>query len=171
MKKIMAISLGVGKAASWVSIAALIVMIFVTLADIFMSNLFSKPITGAIEIVRMMMVCMSPAFITALFQERHVQVGLFIDNLSRKAQLAFDTFGYVLTAILCAIMCYQGLMDMSTKMAQNQSYTMLKIPTWPFYALFAVSMGLLAIGIIVKLISHFHDKERYVAVRENGGEA
>jgi TRAP-type C4-dicarboxylate transport system permease small subunit len=170
MKKIMNISIGVGKVAAWVSIAALIVMIIVTLADVFMRLLFTSPITGAIEIVRMMMVCMSPAFITALFQERHVKVGLFVDNLSRRAQLAFDTFGYGLTVILCAIMCYQGFMDMMTKMAQNQSYTMLKIPTWPFYAIFAGAMGLMTIGVIVKLISHFHDKEKYATI-ETGGEA
>lgn len=161
MKKIMHVSVILGKVINWVSILALIVMIGVTIVDVFLRVAFKSPITGAVEIVRMMMVCMSPAFISALFQGRHVSVGLFIDNLERRWQLAFDTFGYGLSALLCGIMCYQGFIDMLKKLAQNQTYTMLKILTWPFYLIFAVSMGLLAIAIIIELISHFWDKEKY----------
>ena len=166
MKKLLDIGKGVGKVASWISVAALLVMVGVTIVDVFMRVIFTSPITGSVEIVRMMMVCMSPAFISALFLNRHVSVGLFIDNLGRTAQLIFDTFGYVLSTIVCAIMCYQGFIEVFKKMAQKQTYTMLNIPTWPFYLLFAVSMGLLAIAIIIQLASHFQDKEKYVVKGE-----
>jgi len=161
MKKVMHVSMIVGKVINWLSILALLVMIVVTIVDVFLRVAFKSPITGSVEIARMMMVCMSPSFISALFQGRHVSVGLFIDNLSRKWQLAFDTFGYGLAAVLCGIMCYQGYIDMSKKLAQHQTYTMLKIPTWPFYLIFAVSMGLLAIAIVIELINHFWDKGKY----------
>jgi TRAP-type C4-dicarboxylate transport system permease small subunit len=161
MKKVMQISVIFGKVVCWLSILALIVMIIVTIADVFLRFAFKNPITGSVEIVRMMMICMSPAFIYALFQGRHVNVGLFVDRLGRKGQLAFDTFGYGLSAVLCGLMCYQGFVDMLKKLAQNQTYTMLKIPTWPFYLIFAVSLGLLAIAIVIQLLSNFHDKEKY----------
>jgi TRAP-type C4-dicarboxylate transport system permease small subunit len=162
MKKIMHISTIVGKIINWLSILALLVMIVVTIVDVFLRVAFKSPITGSVEIVRMMMVCMAPSFISALFQGRHVSVGLFVDNLGRKWQLAFDTFGYGLSAVLCGIMCYQGYIDMLKKLAQNQTYTMLKIPTWPFYLIFSVSMGLLAIAIVIELINHFWDKKKYM---------
>ncbi|MGI6326659.1 MAG: TRAP transporter small permease [Saccharofermentanales bacterium] len=166
MEKVLHISKKVGQVIIWISILALVVMIVVTIADIFMREVFRNPITGSVEIVRMMMICMSPAFISALFLDRHVSVGLFIDRLGRKGQLAFDVFGYGLSAILCAVLAGQGIVDTLKRMAQRQTYTILKIPTWPFYLLFAVSMGLMGIAIVIQLVANFKDKSRYLPQSE-----
>ena len=34
---------------------------------------------------------------------------------------------------------------------------MLRLPTWPFYAIFAVAMGILALGILVRLVDMYFD--------------
>lgn len=159
MRKVIKAVSVIGDALTLVAIAALIVMICVTVADIFLKNLFKAPIPGAVEITRMMMVCITPSFVSALFAGRHVNVGLFVDKLGRKGQLAFDTFGYLMTAAICGIICYQGFIDMSKKIAQSQVYTILKWPTWPFYAIFAVSMGFFGLAIIIKLIDNFISKD------------
>ncbi len=70
MEKVLHISKKVGNVIIWISILALVVMIVITIADIFMREVFRNPITGSVEIVRMMMICMSPAFISALFLNR-----------------------------------------------------------------------------------------------------
>ena len=170
MKKLMKACSAFSKVLAVVAIIALLVMIGVTLADVFLREFFAAPITGSVEITRMMMVCMSPAFVAALFENRHVSVGLFVDKLGRKGQLAFDTVGYLVTAVLCGLMCYQGFVETGKQFTRHQVYSMLKIPTWPFYALFAVAMGFLAIGIIIKLISHYVDKDLYAkkVVEEEG---
>ena len=115
---------------------------------------------------------MSPAFVGALLEHRHVSVGLVVDRFGRKGQMAFDTFGYLLSFGLCAIFCYQGFVELFKKMAQKQVYTMLKIPTWPFYLIFAVSMGVFAIVVLVQLIYNYWDKSVYAtpAAKENGGD-
>ncbi len=151
-----------GKILNAVSIVALLVMVCITVADIFLKNLFKAPITGSIEITRMMMICMTPTFTYALIERRHVSVGMFIDKLGRTGQLVFDTFGYLISAGICGIMCYQGIIDMGKKMAQHQVYTMLKIPTWPFYLIFSVSMGFFAIAILIFLANQFYDKNSHV---------
>ena len=170
MKKLMKACSAFSKVLAVIAIIALLVMIGVTLADVFLREFFAAPITGSVEITRMMMVCMSPAFVAALFENRHVSVGLFVDKLGRKGQLAFDTVGYLVTAVLCGLMCYQGFVEMGKQFTRHQVYSMLKIPTWPFYALFAVSMGFFAIGIVIKLISHYVDKDLYAkkVVEEEG---
>lgn len=166
MKKMMKACNVFGNVLCVIAIVALLVMVGVTIADVVLRELFSSPITGAVEITRMMMVCMSPAFVAALFENRHVSVGLFVDKLSRKGQLAFDTFGYLLTTVLAGLMCYQGFVEMMKQYTRNQVYSMLKIPNWPFYMIFAVSMGFFAIGVIIKLVSHFADKTKYAPVAE-----
>jgi len=172
MKKVMGFFNGVAKVLNTIAIIALLVMICITLADVFMRLFFTAPITGAVEITRMMMVTMSPAFVGALMERRHVSVGLMVDRFGRKGQLAFDTIGYVLSCGLCVVFCYQGFVELFKKMAQKQVYTMLKIPTWPFYLIFAVSMGIFAIVVLVQLIYNYWDKDLYVkpAAKENGGD-
>ena len=172
MKKVMRFFNGVAKVMNVIAIIALLIMICVTLADVFMRLFFTAPITGAVEITRMMMVTMSPAFVGALLEHRHVSVGLIVDRFGRKGQLIFDTVGYLLTFGLCSIYCYQGFVEMFKKMSQKQVYTMLKIPTWPFYLIFSVSMGVFAIVVLVQLIYNYWDKDVYAkpAAKENGGD-
>ena len=173
MKKLMKGCSVFGNVLSVIAIVALLVMVGVTIADVVLRELFSSPITGAVEITRMMMVCMSPAFVAALFANRHVNVGLFVDKLGRKGQLAFDTVGYVLTFVVSGLMCYQGFVEMLKQFTRKQVYSMLKIPNWPFYLIFAVAMGFFAIGVIIKLVSHYMDKDLYVKkeMKEEEGQA
>ena len=144
-----------GKTLNWVSIAALLVMVCITIIDVFLKQAFTAPVVGAVEITRMMMVCMTPSFVYALVENRHVKVGLFIDKLGKKGQLCFDAFGYLFSSLLCVLMCYQGFIEVGKKMAQNQVYTMLKIPTWPFFMIFAIAMGFFAFAIIVYLVEKY----------------
>ena len=162
MKKVMRVTDLVSKAFSVFSIIALLVMLFITLIDVLLRSLFNSPVTGTVEIARMMMVCMAPAFIYTLVQGRHVRVGLFIDRLGRKAQLVFDTFGHLAAAGLCGAISYRGFVFMFQRMEQGQVYSMLRIPTWPFYLLFSASMGAFAIAAIICLVDIYLDKDRYV---------
>lgn len=168
MKTVMRICNAVAKVLNVIAIIALLVMICITLADVFMRLFFTAPITGAVEITRMMMVTMSPAFVGALLERRHVSVGLMVDRFGRKGQLVFDTIGYILSFGLCAVFCYQGFVELFKKMAQKQVYTMLKIPTWPFYLIFAVSMGIFAIVVLVQLIYNYWDKDLYTQPASSG---
>lgn len=150
-----------GNVLNVISMLALLVMVCITIADIFLRQFFKAPIVGAVEITRMMMVCMTPSFVSALMNNRHVNVGLIVDRLPRKGQLAFDTVCYLASAGIAGIMCYRGFIDMRIKMAQRQVYTMLKIPSWPFYLIFAIAMGFFAIAIVFRLIEKYWDKDAY----------
>ena len=130
----------IGTALSVISIAALLVMVCLTIADVFLRTFFKAPITGTVEIARMMMVTMTPCFVAVLMRNQHVDVGLVVDKFKPAVQLGFAIFGHVLSAIVCGLMSYQGFMDMTKKMSQHQVYTMLKLPTWPFYMIFAIAM-------------------------------
>ncbi len=171
MKKVMKVFQVFGSVLNIIAVAALLVMICITIADVFLRELFKAPVVGAIEITRMMMVCMTPAFVSALMNNRHVSVGLLVDRFSRPVQLVFDTIGYGATAIISALMCYQGIIDMNKKILQKQVYTMLKIPTWPFYLIFAISMGFFAIAIIVRLIDKYCDKSESQPVTDQAAAA
>ena len=151
----------IGRVLEYLSVIALLVMLFVTFIDVIFRNFFNSPIPGAVEIARMMMICMSPAFIPALVQKRHIMVGVFIDRLGRKGQMVFDTLGYLLSAIICALISYQGFVEFIKKLTRGDVYTILRIPVWPFMLLFAVAMGIFAISIVIYLIDIYLDKDHY----------
>lgn len=166
MKKLEKVFDGIGIALNVVSIVALLVMVIVTLLNVFLKNVFLAPIRGSTEITRIMMVCMSPSFVAVLMHNRHVNVGLFVDRLGRKGQIGFDIFGYILSAVLCALISWQGFVMTGTRMAESQIYTSIKFPTWPVWLVFSISMGVFAIAIIAKLIINIADKDRYCDSKE-----
>ena len=164
MKKVMKVVTIVGNILAGFSMLALLILLAITIADVVMRYFFRSPITGTVEIARMMMVCMVPAFVVALIEKRHIAVGFIVDMFGRKVQLAFDTVGYLLGAILMGLMSYQGFIDTYRRLSGRHVYTMLRIPTWPFYMLFTVSVGVLAIVIIICLVDNFLNKDLYVKV-------
>ena len=171
MKKVMYVTELVSRWFCIFSVAALLVMLFITIADVFLRTVFNSPLVGSVEISRMMLICMSPAFVYALIQKRHIQVPILVDQFGRKVQLAFDTFGYLATASLCGLMSYRGILLTFTRREQGHVYSMLRIPTWPFILLFAVAMGVFTLVIVICLIDNFADKDRYVKKprAESGG--
>jgi len=152
----------VAKGVCVFSILALIVMLVITLLDIILRFFFNAPFVGTIEIARMMLVCMAPAFVYALMQKRHIQVPVFVDMLGRKGQLVFDIVGDLLTAGVCAIMSYQGIISTLHRMDLRQVYSALRVPTWPFTLLFAISMGIFSIVVLMCLVDTILDKDKYV---------
>jgi len=152
----------VSKALCIFSVIALLVMLFVTMTDVIMRFFFNSPMIGSIEIARMMLVCMSPAFVYALLRGQHVRVPVFIDMLGPIGQKFFDIVGYLASAALCGLMFLQGIDLTFARIAQRHVYSMLRIPTWPFHLLFAISMGLFALVILICLVDILLDKNRYI---------
>ena len=170
MKKVMKVTTIVSKGLCIFAVIALLVMLLVTMADVIMRFFFNAPIVGSIEIARMMLVCMAPAFMYTLIRGQHVRVPVFIDMLPSIGQKCFDVVGYLASAALCSLMFYQGILLTFARMEQRQVYSMLRIPTWPFHLLFAISMGLFALAILICLADILLDKDRYVKKPKTEGE-
>jgi len=162
MKIVTKIVVFIARVFAGVSMLALLVMLLITLADVTMRSFFNSPIVGTVEIARMMMICMVPGFVLALFEKRHLAVEFIVEKFGRVGQLIFDVFGYLISAGICGLMCYQGFMDMLRVINQNRLYSQLYFPTWPFYCTYAVSMGFFALAILITLINNFLDKDLYV---------
>ena len=157
-KKVMTI---IAEVLNVIAIISLIFMMCMVISDIVMRNVFSKPIVGATEMVQMSMVCLVPAFVSALIGGQHVSVGIFVDNMSRKAQLLFDTIGHLLGAGVCGLIAYQTFKNMQFAIKFNESYSMLKLPKWPLLLLFSITFAVMVPAILAVFISKFVDKDAY----------
>lgn len=146
------------------SMIAIVVMLILVVGDVFLRFFFRAPIVGATELVRIMMICLSPSFASAVIEDRHLKVGLIVDRFKRKGQLAIDTVVHTISAVICALIAYRALDYVVVQIGRQfpEAFDkILRFPRWPFMLLFGVSLALTGIAMIVTLVFKFIDKSAY----------
>ncbi len=110
---------------------ALIIMMMVTLADVFLRYLFNSPIRGAYELVELMLVVfVFHGMSTAFLQRRNIVIDLIDTVAPRFLVVALTRLSDVLTVVVIAMFAYA----MITPAMQSYSYGEIKmdlhIPIW-----------------------------------------
>jgi TRAP-type C4-dicarboxylate transport system permease small subunit len=136
---------------SRVSSVILFLMMALTVADVFLRKVFSKPILGSVEVTEFMMVTV--VFFSLAQTEvlnRHVKVDLVMSRLSKRTQGLIDMITRLVCFLLfCGItwstLIYSGRMRASGEVSQD-----LWIPVYPFVYIVAVGCALLTLILLVK---------------------
>lgn len=142
---------------------ALIVMMAVTLADVFMRYVFNSPIRGAYELVEaMLVVFVFHGMSTALLQRRNIVIDLIDSFAHRYLVVALIRISDLLTVAVIVMFAYA----MITPAMQSYSYGEVKmdlqIPIWWEWAVALVGIAgaiLCAIGaLLVPAAPSKHDE-------------
>ena len=153
-----------------ISIVAVLAMLVLVVADVVMRYIFSAPIIGATEIVRMLMICITPSFVCAVIEDKHIKVGLIMDRLGRKAQIVADVLSLLATAAICALIAWQAWVYMEYAIKFKEYYTLLKIPKWPFELIFCIAMAFTTLAVLFYLVIRVVKPEYYQPKKpEEGG--
>lgn len=171
MKTAMKVAKIISDILNIISILAVLAMLVLVVADVLLRALFDSPIIGATEIVRMLMICIAPSFVCAVIEDKHIKVGLIMDNLGRKAQIVVDIITLLLTSGICALMSWQAWVYTKYAIKYNEYYSLLKIPKWPFELIFCIALGVTALAILYYLVIRIVKPEVYApkAPEEGGG--
>lgn len=140
-----------------ISIAAVLAMLVLVVADVVLRAVIQKPIIGATEIVRMMMICITPSFVCAVIEDQHIKVGLIMDKLGRKGQMVVDIITLLLTAGICALISWQAFVYTEYAIRFKEYYSLLKIPKWPFELIFGIAMAATALSVLWYLVVKLKD--------------
>jgi TRAP-type C4-dicarboxylate transport system permease small subunit len=133
--------------------AALVLMMVLSCADIFMRYLFSKPITGTYDIVGL-----SGAVLAAfslpytMLKKGHVAVEILIQSLSRGKQLAIETFSHVLGISLFLVLVWQAILLSKDMKAAGEVTPTLLLPFYPIVYCMALCFFFLSLAILVNLL-------------------
>ena len=144
-----------------ISIAAILCMLALVISDILMRTILNMPLLGSTEMVRMMMICITPSFAATVLADRHVKVGILVDRFSRRGQLIADTIIVTAMVIISALISWQAYEAMKYALKYNEYYTILLVPKWPFELIFCVAMAAVAFCMIIYIIERFQDKDSY----------
>jgi len=140
-------------AAGMASTVLLVVMMMLTVADVFLRYLFDQPIKGSIELTEYLMVCVGTLGLAwCALQGAHIKVDLIVSKFSQRAQKYIDSFNYILLIGASGIIAWQTFMRAITVQRLGVASAMLEIPQYPFVLVVTVSYFLLFLTSIMLLI-------------------
>jgi TRAP-type C4-dicarboxylate transport system permease small subunit len=143
--------------------AALIIMMLVTLADVFLRYVFNSPIRGAYELVEaMLVVFVFHGMSTAFLQRRNIVIDL-IDTLAPRALvIALTRLSDLLTVAVIVLFAYAMITPALQSYAYGDVKMDLQIPIWWEWAVALIGMAgaiLCALGaLLLPAAPHKHDE-------------
>jgi len=143
------------KVMVYVASFALFGMMILTVADVIGRYFFSKPISGAWELVGIMLV---PAGIWGMaycqIKKGHIRVDFLLQRFSKKVQVILTILANLLGLAAFSVLCWRSILlaqyYLSSKTG-NATDT-LHIPLFPFVLVLAIGVGMVALVLLFDLI-------------------
>jgi TRAP-type C4-dicarboxylate transport system permease small subunit len=136
-----------------VASAALVLMMVLSCADIFMRYLFNSPITGTYDIVGLSGAVLAAfAMPYTMLKKGHVAVELLVQSLSRGKQLVIETFSHLLGISLFLVLVWQALLLSRDMKAAGEVTPTLLLPFYPIVYCMALCFFCLSLAILVNLL-------------------
>lgn len=140
------------KFGGWV----LAVMMLLTVGDVFLRNVFNKPILGAFEITECMMsVMVASGLAYVSVAKSQIRVEVLFGRLPQGVQRILTVITDFLCLGFCALLSWRALVYLKAEYESDTRLGALLIPTPPFIAIVALGWLLLAAVLLrdfVKLI-------------------
>ncbi len=137
---------GFAHALAFVAGVSVLLMMLQTVADVFMSNVFGRPIAGNLEVIsiyHMVLVVFLPLALVELRHE-HISADLLVRLLPRGLQRAIYAAGSLVSAAFFAILTYQTWLDAVAAWRIDEIMMgAVYVTVWP--AKFALPLGFAAI--------------------------
>jgi len=133
--------------------AALVLMMVLSCADIFMRYIFNRPITGTYDVVGLSgAVLVSFALPYTMLKKGHVAVELLVQSLSRGKQLVVETFSHLLGISLFLVLVWQAILLSRDMKAAGEVTPTVHLPFYPIVYCMALCFFALSLAILVNLL-------------------
>jgi len=134
------------------TIFVILAMMVLTVSDVTMRYLFSRPITGTTEITEYMMICILLAMAWGAVQEKHITVSAVMDRMPKKVQAITDIITFLISLGVFALVTWQSYVAALFALEFNVSSALLGLPDAPFYIVLMAGFGILCLSIIPVLV-------------------
>jgi TRAP-type transport system small permease protein len=139
--------------ANSIGMAVLVLMMLLTVADVFLRFAFNKPILGTVELCEYMMVAVVYlALPLCAVRERNVRVEILAIRLPPKLLALVDVVTCFLSLGILALITWQGFLEFNDMLEVRRASNMLSVPAYPFHLILAISCLILCGVLLIKLI-------------------
>jgi len=138
---------------SYVSMGAAAAMMLMVTADVFMRRFFNAPISGAYEIVRILLIIVVFCAVAYVISVKgHVIVDSVTRLYPRKLKLAVTGIAQILSMAVLGLLCWQTTVYGMAMMRVGENMILLKIPVAPFVFIVAFGCALFLLVILVQFV-------------------
>lgn len=139
---------------NYIGTGVLGLMMLLIVVDVLGRYLFNHPVKGSIELVEYLMVIVgSLGLAWCTLMGAHAKIDIVVMGFPKKVQLIIDIITHVLCLVIYVMLVWQGFLE-----ARDMAFlyedvsTVLEIPVYPFYFLFAFGFLMLCLATIVRLV-------------------
>jgi len=132
----------------WIGVIGMLVMMFITCIDVFLTKFFALPLQGGIDVVQFsQVIAIAFALATTLILGRHIQVDIFISSLPRRTQGVIDSLATLFGFAFFIIVVWQlyGL-GHSFQTSGERSMSQLRFALFPFP--YIIALGSIPVCLI-----------------------
>jgi len=152
----------IGTKLNNVGMSILVAMMLLTVVDVFLRYLFSRPIRGAYELTEfMMLIVVFFGLAYTASKKRHIVVDVLVSRFSQQTQVVIDSITYFLSLGICSLIAWQSAVEAKTLWLTGQTSGSLYIPVHPFIWLVAVGCALLSLVLLVNLLDSLAQAVRH----------
>jgi TRAP-type C4-dicarboxylate transport system permease small subunit len=131
----------------------LALMMFITAADVFLRYVFNRSIAGAVELNEVLLILVVFFSVAqAAVRKDHVRVELLVSKLPVTLQPILNVVSDTVVFCLAFLIAWQAALFALDKWEKGLTTAVLAIPIYPFIVLFALSIVLFCLIILLDLI-------------------
>ena len=157
MKALMKVLKWIIEVFNIVSIAALVAMMLLVVANVIMRYIFKNPIPGTYEMTQMLLICLSPCIAVNIMAKQCVWVDVVTARFGRTGQMIIDIITLPTSVVMLGLISWQSYLMIGSSIKKN-TYSQImtfKLYEWPFRLVFALAMTMACIAALVFMIERF----------------
>lgn len=140
-RRLLAVADRVQRAQLWLAVAALIVLMMVTVLDVFLRYVFNRPIRGSYDMVEtMLLVFVFNGMAAAFFGRRHIVIDLLDSVLGRRAIAVLIRLADALAVFCLGLLAWAMLLPARQAYAYGDVKLELGLPIYVLWLVALVSM-------------------------------
>jgi TRAP-type C4-dicarboxylate transport system permease small subunit len=140
------------RVASYVAMVTVIAMMLLTVTDVTLLYVFTRPISGVSEITEYMLAICLLGIVPCALENRHIKVDIIVENLPPKAAAVLEAVTLFISIIMGAIMTWRSFGGGVFAIQNGVASAMLEVPAFPFYWVVGLSFGLMVVVMISMFI-------------------
>lgn len=171
MKTFEKITKGITDVLCVISCVMILGMMLLAVLDVVLRSVFTAPIIGATEIIQILNVGIVLALGAGTVSKQHVTVDFVMDKLPTATRFYVQLIVDVVNIVVLILMAVCSFQLMEKSQRQGFTYSLLKIPEWPFVGLIAIGLLGGVVGVICNMIRQFMEHQAEKTAKANGEEA
>jgi len=140
----------VSRVLGYVATGFMVVLMLLTVVDVFLRYFFNAPITGATEISRLLMIIIVfPALGWAAIDRVHIRVDLVVSRIPPRMQAIFGSITFLFALVTYCIITWQSFLEAAVV---NRQTSLLHLSFTPFYWVMSVGLAIFCLAIAALVV-------------------